>query len=142
MNIDIDKSNLPLMDLKFLVIDDSSFVRRMVWNALKGFGVIKVFEAKDAVAGLEMLRNRGNNIDIVIVDYEMPMMDGTEFTNLVRHDKNLPNPNVIIIMSSSHTEAGMIADAKRAGIDGFLVKPFSANDLKNRVLSILKKKSA
>ena len=127
--------------LSLLVIEDSSFVRKVIKTALASFHVRQIIEAEDAVAGLEILWNMGDNIDVILLDREMPVLDGIEFAKLVRRDKGLPNMNIPIVMISGHVDRAKVLEAQNAGIDGFLAKPFSPNDLKERIVFTLNKKT-
>lgn len=113
--------------VSFLIIDDNRYMRRIVNSALKGFGVSKLFEASDAAEGFEMFRTQ--MIDIIIVDYKMPTLDGVEFVQLVRTARDSPNPYVPIIMLSAYTNRQTVENARDAGITEFLSKPISAKSL-------------
>ncbi|PLX35281.1 MAG: two-component system response regulator [Hyphomicrobiales bacterium] len=113
--------------ISFLIIDDNRYMRRIVNSALKGFGVSKLFEASDAAEGFELFRTQ--MIDIIIVDYKMPTLDGVEFVQLVRTARDSPNPYVPIIMLSAYTNRATVEHARDAGITEFLSKPISAKSL-------------
>lgn len=127
--------------INFLVIDDSGVQRKFIKNALVDFGAQHIVETKDAVDGLSVLRDATRNVDIVLVDQEMPILDGTQFTHMVRNDVSLPNPNIPIIMVTSHSDQSHIAEAKKAGIDGFVAKPFTPEIMHNHVMSVLERPS-
>ncbi|MBT5013349.1 MAG: response regulator, partial [Rhodospirillaceae bacterium] len=97
--------------LSLLVIEDSSFVRKVIKTALASFHVRQIIEAEDAVAGLEILWNMGDNIDVILLDREMPVLDGIEFAKLVRRDKGLPNMNIPIVMISGHVDRAKVLEA-------------------------------
>lgn len=116
-----------ISNISFLIIDDNRYMRRIVNSALKGFGVSKLFEASDAAEGFELFRTQ--MIDIIIVDYKMPTLDGVEFVQLVRTARDSPNPYVPIIMLSAYTNRQTVENARDAGITEFLSKPISAKSL-------------
>lgn len=127
--------------LTFLVIDDSGVQRKFITNALVDCGIQKITETKDAVDGLSILRDPAQHVDIILVDQEMPILDGTQFTKMVRHDASLPDPNIPIIMVTSHTDQSHITEAKKAGIDGFVAKPFTPEIMQQHVTAVVEGKS-
>ena len=129
-----------LQQLVVLVIDDNAFMRKMVRSLLINIGVKKVYEAGDGIAGLEMLRAMCP--DIVILDWEMPMLNGPEFVRIVRSPGVFPLPDIPIIMLTAHGERWRIVEAVRIGVNEFLCKPVSAKALTDRFISILAKPRA
>lgn len=130
-----------LEELTFLVIDDSGVQRKFITNALVDCGAQNITETKDAVDGLSVLRDATQHVDIVLVDQEMPVLDGTQFTRMVRHDASLSDPNIPIIMVTSHTNKAHFADARNAGIDGFVAKPFTPDTMRTHVMAVLEGRS-
>ena len=126
-----------LEEFTFLVIDDSGVQRKFITNALVDCGIQKITETKDAVDGLSLLRDPAQHVDIILVDQEMPILDGTQFTQMVRNDASLPDPNIPIIMVTSHTNTSHFAGARKAGIDGFVAKPFTPETMRTQVMAIL-----
>lgn len=129
--------NWLLAELRFLVIDDSGFTRKMIRNALDAHGIKNVVEAKDAVEGLALLRTPGIVIDAILVDQEMPILSGTDFTRILRSDSTLPNPQVPVIMVTALADQGHVVEARKAGVDAFIAKPFSAESLYQHLLAAL-----
>ena len=99
--------------LKVLVVDDDHYMRKVVRTMLTAIGVKNVFEASDGATGLEALRL--NNPDIVILDWEMPMIDGAQFVRLVRTPGEFPVPDIPIIMLSGHGDRWRVVEAARIG---------------------------
>jgi two-component system, chemotaxis family, chemotaxis protein CheY len=119
--------------LRFLVIDDNTYMRRVFRALLHGFGAREVFEAEDGAAGLEAFMAHGP--DIVITDWEMPILDGLEVTRMIRQPGSTTNPFVPIIMVSAHSEKRRVMEARDAGVTEFLAKPISAKGLYQRILN-------
>ena len=121
--------------LKVLVVDDDHYMRKVVRTMLAAIGVRTVFEASDGVAGLESLRQ--NCPDLVIVDWEMPMIDGSQFVRMVRSPGEFPVPDVPIIMLSGHGDRWRVVEAARIGAHEYLLKPVSTKALHDRIIAIL-----
>jgi two-component system chemotaxis response regulator CheY len=126
-----------IKSLGLLVVDDSQFMRKIVRNLLLNVGVKEVYEASDGIAGLEAIRTIGP--DIVILDWELPLLNGAELARIVRSPGVFPMPDVPIIMLSSHGERWRVIEASRIGVNEYLVKPVSAQSLFDRMVSILAK---
>ena len=120
--------------MKFLVVDDSPTMRRIVINALKTFGYEDVVEASDGLEGLSQLRNE--KIDFVITDWNMPNMNGLEFTKSIRTDSK--NPNVPILMVTTRGLKQDIVEALKAKVNNYVVKPFTPQILKEKIDAIFK----
>jgi len=129
-----------ISQLSVLVVDDNAFMRNIVRSLLTNIGVKKVFEAPDGIAGLEVIRSEMP--DIVILDWEMPMLNGPEFVRIVRSPGVFPLPDIPIIMLTAHGERWRIVEAVRLGVNEFLCKPVSAKSLHERFMSILLKPRA
>jgi len=121
--------------LRLLVVEDNAHMRRILRTILHGFGAREVFEAEDGAGGLEAFVHHGP--DIIITDWEMPILDGLEMTNMIRQHDSKPNPFVPIIMLTGHTARKNIVIARDAGTTEFLAKPFSAKSLYGRILNIV-----
>lgn len=119
--------------IRFIVIDDNTYMRRVLKALLHGFGAREVLEAEDGAAGLEAFMTYSP--DIVILDWEMPILDGLEVTRMIRQPTTSVNPFVPIIMVSGHSEKRRVTMARDAGIHEFLVKPISSKGLYDRVLA-------
>ena len=121
--------------LKVLVIDDDQYMRKVVRTMLTAIGVKTVFEAANGAAGLDSLRQ--NNPDLVIVDWEMPMIDGAQFVRMVRMPGEFPTPDIPIIMLSGHGDRWRVVEAARLGAHEYLLKPVSTKALHDRIIAIL-----
>jgi len=121
--------------LRFLVIDDSAHMRRILRTLLHGFGVREVYEAEDGAAGLEAFSHYVP--DIIIADWTMPVFDGLELTQMIRQPDANMNPYVPIIMITGHTEKRRVIAARDAGVTEFLAKPISAKALHQRIVNVV-----
>jgi two-component system, chemotaxis family, chemotaxis protein CheY len=121
--------------IRFLVVDDNTYMRRIIRALLHGFGAREVIEAEDGAVGIETYMSQ--QPDVVILDWEMPILDGIEVTKMIRQPGTGVNPNTPIIMVSGHTEKRRIAEARDAGITEFLAKPVSSKALYDRVFSVV-----
>ena len=121
-------------DTKFLVVDDFSTMRRIVRNLLKELGFIKVEEAEDGVTALQKLR--GGNFDFVVTDWNMPNMTGIDLLKNIRADAQLKSLPVLMITAEAKKEN--IVEAAQAGASGYIVKPFTAATLDEKLSKIMK----
>jgi two-component system chemotaxis response regulator CheY len=137
MPANISKKDLErlLQALTVLVIDDNPFMRRMVRTLLMNIGVKDVHEAADGIAGLQAIRTVAP--DLVILDWEMPFLNGAELVRIVRSPGVFPVPDVPIIILSGHGERWRVKEAVRLGVNEFLIKPVSSKALLDRITSIL-----
>ena len=126
-----------LSSLTVLIIDDNAYMRTILKTMLRGFGLRRIIEAADAVAGLEELNM--SSIDLVLLDFAMPQIDGVEFTTLVRKGNDSVNATVAIIMVSAYSERSQIETARNAGIDEFLCKPICAAELYARIAHVIER---
>ncbi|MBG2874871.1 chemotaxis response regulator CheY [Proteus alimentorum] len=122
-------------DLKFLVVDDFSTMRRIVRNLLKELGFTNVDEAEDGADALAKLRNSA--IDFVITDWNMPNMDGLELLKNIRSDAGLAATPVLMVTAEAKKEN--IIAAAQAGASGYVVKPFTAAILEEKLNKIFEK---
>ena len=120
-------------NLRFLVVDDFSTMRRIIRNLLKQLGFNNVDEATDGSMALQKLRDK--DYGMVISDWNMEPMTGIQLLREVRADARLKNLPFIMITAESKTE-NVIA-AKEAGVNTYIVKPFNAATLKTKLVSVL-----
>jgi CheY-like chemotaxis protein len=137
MSISAKQAEVLIQQLGVLVIDDNQFMRKLVRNLLHNIGVKSVFDAADGIAGLEMIRNAAP--DVVVLDWEMPLLNGAELVRIVRSPGVFPTPDIPIIMLTAHGERWRIIEAMKLGVNEFLCKPVSAKALLDRLVSILLK---
>jgi two-component system, chemotaxis family, chemotaxis protein CheY len=122
------------MPMKFLVVDDSQTMRRIVNNALKGIGYDDIIEAEDGKDAITKLYVE--KIDFVITDWNMPNMSGLEFTKAVRADEQFLNLPILMVTTRGMKEDVM--EALQARVNNYVVKPFTPQVLKEKIDQILK----
>ncbi|NHC61858.1 chemotaxis response regulator CheY [Paenalcaligenes suwonensis] len=122
-------------NIKILVVDDFPTMRRIIRNLLKDLGYENVDEAEDGAMGLEKLRN--GNFDFVVSDWNMPNLDGLEMLKQIRADANLSNMPVLMVTAEAKKEN--IIAAAQAGASGYVVKPFTAATLEEKLNKIFEK---
>lgn len=120
---------------KFLVVDDFSTMRRIIRNLLKELGYTNVDEAEDGVMGLSKLRNE--QFDFVVSDWNMPNMDGLTMLKTIRADPALSKLPVLMVTAEAKKEN--IIAAAQAGASGYVVKPFTAATLDEKLTKIFEK---
>ena len=121
--------------LRFLVVDDFSTMRRIVRNLLKELGFTNVEEAEDGAVALDKLR--AGKFDFVVSDWNMPNMDGLTLLQSVRADPNLKGLPFLMITAEAKKEN--IIAAAQAGASGYIVKPFTAGTLAEKLEKIFDK---
>ncbi len=122
-------------NMKILVVDDFPTMRRIVRNLLKELGFGNVDEAEDGAAGLARLR--GGGFEFVISDWNMPNLDGLQMLKEIRADATLAHLPVLMVTAESKKEN--IIAAAQAGASGYVVKPFTAATLDEKLSKILEK---
>ncbi len=118
-----------------LIVDDDAGVRKLVRALLTSMGVGVVNEAADGAAGLDAVRSMAP--DVVILDWEMPQLQGPEFMRTLRSPDTFPYPAVPVIMLTAHGEYSKVREAIAVGINEFLLKPVSTKALLDRLISVL-----
>lgn len=117
---------------RFLVVDDFSTMRRIVRNLLKELGFVNVQEAEDGVEALKKLRS--DTFDFVVSDWNMPNMTGIELLRSIRADPKLKGLPVLMVTAEAKREN--IIEAAQAGASGYVVKPFTAATLDEKLKKI------
>ena len=120
-------------DLRFLVVDDFSTMRRIIKNLLHDLGYANVTEADDGNTALPILQQGA--IDFLITDWNMPGMPGLELLKAVRADTKLKAMPVLMLTAEAKRE--QIVEAAQAGVNGYVIKPFTAVTLKEKLDKIL-----
>ncbi|HET6545449.1 MAG TPA: response regulator [Rhodanobacteraceae bacterium] len=124
-------------NLKILVVDDFSTMRRIIRNLLGelGFGAANIREADDGTTALDALRAGG--VDLVVTDWNMPGMSGIDLLRAIRADAELKSLPVLMV-TAENTRAQIIA-AAQAGVNGYIVKPFTAATLGDKIERIFER---
>lgn len=120
---------------KFLVVDDFSTMRRIVRNLLKELGYMNVDEAEDGIAALNKIKK--NDVEFVITDWNMPNMDGLTLLQNIRSTEDLSEIPVLMITAEAKKEN--IVAAAQAGANGYIVKPFTAGTLDEKISKIFER---
>lgn len=126
---------MPDMKMRFLVVDDFSTMRRIVRNLLKELGFLNVDEAEDGAVALNKLNNE--HYDFVVTDWNMPNMDGLALLQQVRANPQLKYLPVLMITAEAKKEN--IIMAAQSGASGYIVKPFTAATLNEKLNKIFEK---
>jgi two-component system chemotaxis response regulator CheY len=119
--------------MKFLVVDDFSTMRRIIKNLLHDLGYANVTEADDGNTALPLLQQ--GEFDFLITDWNMPGMPGLDLLKAVRADTKLKQMPVLMLTAESKRE--QIVEAAQAGVNGYVIKPFTAVTLKEKIDKIL-----
>ena len=126
-----------LNGLGIMVVDDNPYTRKLLRMMLINLGAKSIYEAADGVAALDLVRTA--DPDVMILDWEMPVLSGAQVMRIVRSPGVFPRPNLPTIMLTAHGQRSRVTAAMRLGINEFLVKPISPKALQERLLSILVK---
>lgn len=124
-------------DMKFLVVDDFSTMRRIIKNLLNDLGYANVTEADDGQTALPMLQT--GQFDFLVTDWNMPGMPGLDLLKAVRADPKLAKLPVLMLTAEAKRE--QIIEAAQAGVNGYVIKPFTAVTLKEKIDKILEQRS-
>ncbi len=122
-------------NMKILIVDDFSTMRRIIRNLLRDLGFTNVAEADDGSTALPMLKE--GNFDFLISDWNMPIMKGIDLLKAVRADPRLKALPVLLVTAEAKKE--QIVEAASAGVNGYVVKPFTAQTLKEKIEKIFER---
>lgn len=124
--------------MKILVVDDFATMRRIIKNLLRDLGFTNTKEADDGNSGLPMLQS--GNFDFLITDWNMPGMTGLDLLKAVRSDPKLSKLPVLMVTAESKRD--QIIEAAQAGVNGYVVKPFTAGTLEEKINKIFERVEA
>ena len=122
-------------DMKILIVDDFSTMRRIIKNLLRDLGFTNTVEADDGTTALPILNAGG--IDFLVTDWNMPGMQGIDLLRHVRADDKLSKMPVLMVTAEQKRE--QIIEAAQAGVNGYIVKPFTAATLKEKIDKIFER---
>ncbi len=121
--------------MKILVVDDFSTMRRIIKNLLRDLGFSNTQDADDGLTALPMLQT--GNFDFLVTDWNMPGMQGIDLLKAVRADPNLAD--LPVLMVTAEAKRDQIVAAAQAGVNGYVVKPFTAATLKEKIEKIFER---
>ncbi|MDP5032724.1 MAG: chemotaxis response regulator CheY [Paraglaciecola sp.] len=122
-------------NMKILVVDDFSTMRRIIKNLLKDLGFTNIQEADDGSTALPMLQQ--GDFDFVVTDWNMPGMQGIDLLRAIRANPNLKHIPVLMVTAEAKKE--QIVAAAQAGVNGYVIKPFTAATLKEKLAKIFER---
>lgn len=122
-------------DMKILVVDDFSTMRRIIKNLLRDLGFTNADEADDGSSALPMLKT--GKYDFLVTDWNMPGMTGIDLLRHIRADESLKN--LPVLMVTAEAKRDQIVAAAQAGVNGYVVKPFTAAVLKEKIEKIFER---
>jgi len=122
-------------DMKILIVDDFSTMRRIIKNLLRDLGFNNTAEADDGSTALPMLQN--GSFDFLVTDWNMPGMTGIDLLKAVRADEDLSGMPVLLVTAEQKRE--QIIEAAQAGVNGYIIKPFTAQTLKEKLDKIFER---
>jgi len=123
-----------MKEIKILTIDDSGIMRKIIKGHLAKIGYSNVIEASDGKEGLKKLSEE--KIDLILCDWNMPEMNGLQFVQRVREEKNYGN--IRIIMLTTVTTQDEVLTALKAGANSYITKPFKPENLKEKIKEVFK----
>jgi two-component system, chemotaxis family, chemotaxis protein CheY len=124
--------------MKILIVDDFSTMRRIIKNLLRDLGFNNTLEADDGNTALPMLQS--GNFDFLVTDWNMPGMTGIDLLKAVRADAKLAS--LPVLMVTAEAKKDQIIEAAQAGVNGYIVKPFTAVTLKEKIDKIFERLQA
>jgi len=130
--VDLDKN------MKILIVDDFSTMRRIIKNLLRDLGFTNTAEADDGNTALPMLQS--GSFDFLVTDWNMPGMSGIDLLRAVRADERLKH--LPVLMVTAEAKRDQIIEAAQAGVNGYVVKPFTAQALKEKIEKIFERVQA
>jgi len=122
-------------DIKILIVDDFSTMRRIIKNLLRDLGFTNTVEADDGLTALPILKAGG--IEFLVTDWNMPGMQGIDLLKAVRADEKMASMPVLMVTAEQKRE--QIIEAAQAGVNGYIVKPFTAATLKEKIDKIFER---
>lgn len=122
-------------DMKILIVDDFSTMRRIIKNLLRDLGFTNTHEADDGLTALPMLKN--GDFDFLVTDWNMPGMTGIDLLKEIRSDQSLAS--LPTLMVTAEAKRDQIVEAAQAGVNGYVVKPFTAQVLKEKIEKIFER---
>lgn len=123
------------LNMKVLAVDDYAAMRRALRNVLKQIGFTNIVEADDGSTALRALKKQ--KIDVILADWNIPKMTGLELLKAVRNDESLRN--ITFVMVTAEPQKSAVLEAVQAGVSSYIVKPFTADVVKEKLKQIFDK---
>ena len=130
---ELQLDDIPVEDIKVLVVDDSSMARKHIKRVLQGIGIEQILEADDGASAVPLLDS--NFFDFVVTDYNMPQMDGKALLEHIRNNSN--QRSIPVLMVTSEGNMGNLAAVEQAGVSGICDKPFEIDVVRQMIRSML-----
>ncbi len=121
--------------LRTLIVDDNAHMINIVKTILRGFGMKHFYDAQDAAEAFSLVKSE--SMDLIIVDYQMDLLDGLDFIKLVRTADDSPAPFIPVIMLTAYSERKRVIAARDAGVTEFCNKPVNAQELFRKLVSVI-----
>ena len=123
------------LSIKVLVVDDFATMRRIIKNVLKQIGFTNILEADDGTTALGVLKEK--KVDLIISDWNMPQMTGLDLLKTVRSEAT--TKGIPFLMVTAEAQKDNVLQAVQAGVSNYIVKPFTADAVKDKLVQILEK---
>jgi CheY-like chemotaxis protein len=127
----------PLKDIQLLVVDDQKLIRKLVFNILTAWGFQEIKLAKSGQEAIDFLKQQA--FDLIITDWRMAEPNGLDLLRFVRTSPDSLSPNIPVIFLTGNAEYADVSMARDTGVTEYLIKPFSAAELINRVRSVIER---
>lgn len=118
-------------NIRILIVDDFSTMRRIVKNLLHDLGYVNTAEADDGKSAWALLQAQGGSFELVVTDWNMPGMTGLDLLKNIRADAKLAALKVLMVTAEAQRD--QIIEAAKAGVNGYIIKPFTAATLKEKL---------
>lgn len=128
-----ENAMVPASALRVVIVDDDEVMRKLLRRTLERMGVMQIYTAKDGLEGIHLARSQ--RPDVILSDYDMPIMHGLQFLKAVREDPLLAKTAFILL--SGVANSVVTSKAEELGADIVIMKPFLANDLKARIEALI-----
>jgi len=120
------------LNMKVLIVDDFASMRKIVGNILKHIGFKNIIEADDGKSALKVLKK--GKVDLILSDWNMPEMPGIDLLKAVRSDGELKDIPFVMVTAEAHKDS--IVEAVKAGVSGYVVKPFTAETISDKLTKV------
>lgn len=128
-------------DIRFLVVDDMATMRKVISQQLKGLGATKIFEASDGSVAKQVLEKAAENQEpaqFIVCDWNMPNFNGLDLLRYCRADQTYKN--VAFLLVTAESEMSQVSEAIAAGVDNYVVKPFTPVSLADKISAVYQKR--